>query len=823
MPSLNPDEKEKLQTRLIVDEELNVKEPAPPAPYNELVVSKHEQGQPYRSPNFPLIAAIVIIGILLSLAFGVMGLILSLSLGVVLKDLLMFERSEQKTKTARPKAKVIAIEPFLEWLSKPNTIAFTCGILFTLLIPSLFSASRFLNIAVLILTSLSTICFAAWSRALYNQLTALFKGKPEHSPTKFIASLHPMGAVGLIAILALLLYGLFSTQIPFVSQISGIWLLLLTFSTLVWVLCSAIAHLFWIFTFPFKLNNLWRRLGKQTEASTNLPNARETVLTIWFGTFGSTLSVFLALNNHGTLGVASLLITIAVQGLYFFKVKKLLEQTDSIYQDQFLLDPRPIGEIAINYQPVLEFERWRNNHKKKSNFGIEVVLLLLLCVFIWLQPQEYLFNFFRYVFTLLSTKAVASSDFGLNHWFNLLFGGGVLTLLSILGGYLLRLPIALTANSHGLRLRYRQMSGRAERLIKWSELKEIALEASPSSNNSKLSKTLNLKTATESFKLKLDNFKTPDEREKLLHQIEKYAPNIPRDAEVMELLAKPADHSYTEIWLTALSAPPKRERLKPLTPGATMNDGSYTVLNELGSGGQGFAYLARDKDGNEVVLKEFVLPIYVDIQARRRALERFENEARLLSRLDHPQVVKLNSFFIEDHRAYLVLEHIDGQNLRQLVAQNGPLSQEQVKELHTKMQSILDYLHSLSPPLVHRDFTPDNLILDKAGNLKLIDFNVAQEMQDGTTGTVVGKQSYLPPEQFRGQAEPASDLYAMGATLYYLLTGKDPTPISTIHIAQELPDIDASLDKLLTKLTALDPNNRTDATTGSDNQTNKST
>lgn len=85
MPSLNPDEKEKLQTRLIVDEELNVKEPAPPAPYNELVVSKHEQGQPYRSPNFPLIAAIVIIGILLSLAFGVMGLILSLSLGVVLE------------------------------------------------------------------------------------------------------------------------------------------------------------------------------------------------------------------------------------------------------------------------------------------------------------------------------------------------------------------------------------------------------------------------------------------------------------------------------------------------------------------------------------------------------------------------------------------------------------------------------------------------------------------------------------------------------------------------------------------------------------------
>lgn len=112
----------------------------------------------------------------------------------------------------------------------------------------------------------------------------------------------------------------------------------------------------------------------------------------------------------------------------------------------------------------------------------------------------------------------------------------------------------------------------------------------------------------------------------------------------MEVLALPADHSYTEVWMTALSAPPKRERLKPLTADAVMNEGNYTVVKELGSGGQGFAYLAKDKEGKEVVLKEFVLPIYVDIQARRKALERFENEARLLSRLDNPQVVKLRGF-----------------------------------------------------------------------------------------------------------------------------------------------------------------------------------
>jgi tRNA A-37 threonylcarbamoyl transferase component Bud32 len=474
------------------------------------------------------------------------------------------------------------------------------------------------------------------------------------------------------------------------------------------------------------------------------------------------------------------------------------------------------SETEIAYKPMAGAERWVKQRFSQSSPWKGAALAAMVAIILLLNPGDMVAQLLATLFGKTPkddgnlpgiAQTVKFVGLNLNYIFVLLFGGTFTASIMAFGYWLLRLPKSLAVGPNGIRFLYHKASRKADTSLKWRDLQSIKIEQSVSKNQA-LNQAVVFKTKAKSIKLKLDNFKTPDEREKLLHQIEMYAPNTPRDAEVMELLAKPADHSYTEIWLTALSAPPKRERLKPLTPGAAMHDGNYTVLNELGSGGQGFAYLARDKDGNEVVLKEFVLPIYVDIQARRRALERFENEARLLSRLDHPQVVKLNSFFIEDHRAYLVLEHIDGQNLRQLVAQNGPLSQEQVKELHTKMQAILDYLHGLSPPLVHRDFTPDNLILDKAGNLKLIDFNVAQEMQDGTTGTVVGKQSYLPPEQFRGQAEPASDLYAMGATLYYLLTGKDPTPISTIHIAQELPDIDASLDNLLTKLTALDPNNR---------------
>jgi len=103
------------------------------------------------------------------------------------------------------------------------------------------------------------------------------------------------------------------------------------------------------------------------------------------------------------------------------------------------------------------------------------------------------------------------------------------------------------------------------------------------------------------------------------------------------------------------------------------------------------------------------------------------------------------------------------------------------------------------------------LILDREGNLKLIDFNVAQEMQEATTGTVVGKQSYLPPEQFRGQACPASDLYAMGATVFFLLTGKDPTPISTIKLEEEAREGQSFQElfcALLKQLTDMDPGRR---------------
>src|SRR5262249_34843353 len=114
-------------------------------------------------------------------------------------------------------------------------------------------------------------------------------------------------------------------------------------------------------------------------------------------------------------------------------------------------------------------------------------------------------------------------------------------------------------------------------------------------------------------------------------------------------------------------------------------------------------------------------------------------------------------------------------------------------------------LHGLSPPVVHRDFTPDNLILNVDGTLKLIDFNVARQSVESTTsGTVVGKHAYLPPEQFRGMPETQSDIYAMGATLHFLLTGADPEPISVSHPRQICSDVSEELNAVVEKSTALD-------------------
>ncbi|MGD9683134.1 MAG: serine/threonine protein kinase [Candidatus Obscuribacterales bacterium] len=312
------------------------------------------------------------------------------------------------------------------------------------------------------------------------------------------------------------------------------------------------------------------------------------------------------------------------------------------------------------------------------------------------------------------------------------------------------------------------------------------------------------------IRIRLGDIFVPEERSYFVNFLKSHTPF---DEEDLELIKPPASNmSYTELWLLELSAPPKRDKLTPLEPGTVLNNGKYRVIAKIGVGGQGTVYYAHSSISNsvaaEVVLKEFVLPVFPDARVRRQSAEKFQEEANMLSRLDHPQIVDFLDLFLEDHRAYLVLEKVDGTTLKALVEAEGPQTEKYVAELMRSMCVVLAYLHGQSPPIVHRDFTPDNLILEPDGKVKLIDFSVAQKIENDITGSVVGKANYIAPEQFRGKPVPASDLYSLGATASYLLTARDPEPISRSRPRSIREDISEAMDDIVAGLTHLDPDKR---------------
>lgn len=240
--------------------------------------------------------------------------------------------------------------------------------------------------------------------------------------------------------------------------------------------------------------------------------------------------------------------------------------------------------------------------------------------------------------------------------------------------------------------------------------------------------------------------------------------------------------TYTAIWLDSLHGGLNTGAENSTLPdGVKLADGKYQVLKRLGSGGQAVVYDALDlteEPGMPCVLKEFVLPVRGGREIKRRAVQNIQREANLLLSFDHENIVRYKDLFIEGSRAYLVMERIFGETLRLLVEKDGTLPAERVLELAQQMCDLLEFLHGSDPPVIHRDFTPENLMLSDEGKLKLIDFNVAHRLESTSTRTVVGKHAYVPPEQFRGKPTEQSDIYALGATMYFLLTGDDPEPIT---------------------------------------------
>lgn len=214
----------------------------------------------------------------------------------------------------------------------------------------------------------------------------------------------------------------------------------------------------------------------------------------------------------------------------------------------------------------------------------------------------------------------------------------------------------------------------------------------------------------------------------------------------------------------------------------------YQILGQLGTGGSGFTYKARDQEKGELVaLKVLSLGQLEDW----KTIDLFEREAKILQQLDHSSIPQyLNHFQLEtdsDRAFYLVQQLAPGKSLATLVEEGWQPGQQEVERLAEQVLEILVYLQTLVPPVIHRDIKPENLIYQDQGgegNLFLVDFGAVQDAYHQTTvaSTVVGTYGYMAPEQFRGQANLATDLYGLAATLLFLLTGKPPSELPERHL-----------------------------------------
>ena len=296
-----------------------------------------------------------------------------------------------------------------------------------------------------------------------------------------------------------------------------------------------------------------------------------------------------------------------------------------------------------------------------------------------------------------------------------------------------------------------------------------------------------------------------DTRHRLMAAIKNFAPHVIFTKGAHETLmgpvAKERDVKYTEIWLKLLNAERNcRVRESELAPGDRLDEGRYEVVRKLATGGQANLYLANDLQKTPVVLKEYIVSSVND-ESIMNGLVEFETESDIMQRVDHQNICKLQNMFVDDGRAYLVLNYVEGESLRTHVENHGKLSEADAVDFVSQLCNAVAYLHSLDPIVIHRDISPDNLIL-KNGEITLIDFSVASSTQSDKIGQVVGKPSYMSIEQFRGFSRASNDIYSIGATAYYLLTGEDPSPVSESHPRQLSSELSESIDEFVALCTS---------------------
>lgn len=209
--------------------------------------------------------------------------------------------------------------------------------------------------------------------------------------------------------------------------------------------------------------------------------------------------------------------------------------------------------------------------------------------------------------------------------------------------------------------------------------------------------------------------------------------------------------------------------------------GRYQIIEELGKGGMGRVYKALDKEVHEKVAIKLIKP---EIAADKKTIDRFRNELKFSRKISHKNVCRMYDLNKEEDSYYITMEYVDGEDLKSMIRMMGQLTIKKAISIAEQMCAGLTEAHRLG--VVHRDLKPQNVMIDKEGNTRIMDFGIARSIEaKGITdeGIIVGTPEYMAPEQVEGKGiDHRSDIYSIGIILYEMVTGKVPfeghTPLS---------------------------------------------
>ncbi len=260
-----------------------------------------------------------------------------------------------------------------------------------------------------------------------------------------------------------------------------------------------------------------------------------------------------------------------------------------------------------------------------------------------------------------------------------------------------------------------------------------------------------------------------------------------------------------------------------LAPGTELSDGKrYRIEKMVASGGMGAVYRAIDKRFNKPCAVKEMLDDFQSESERAQSVEWFSREASLLLELNHQCIPRVRDFFVDGGRHYLVMDFIEGRTMSAVMEQESTVAglnsvrgvtEARARYWAQQVCSVLSYLHRQSPPIIFRDLKPTNIMVTDRDEIKLIDFGIARTFQSQRQSTIIMTVGYAPQEQLLGNPEPRSDLYALGATLYRVLTRHDasnntPTIFSFPPLRALRPDVTPAFEYIVMRALAMYPEQR---------------